>query len=121
MLASDPIATNERLNGAISSNNDDGITPELLETLIEGPGHFQKLPSLFDRSNIPPRRQDSPFRRFPSSHHQTIQAANDEREEKLKEPDGIYSRSIDFLSSVEDWYQRFLYLALHWKFHPPAL
>ena len=28
---------------------------------------------------------------------------------------------IDFLASTEAWYHRFLYLALHWKFHMPAL
>ena len=25
------------------------------------------------------------------------------------------------LASIENWYQRFLFLALHWKFHRPAL
>jgi len=86
--------------GNISSNNHDGITPELLDTLMEGPAHVQKLPSLFDQTIC---HQDSPLRNF------SARTTSDDR------------GSIDYLASVEDWYQRFLYLALHWKFHRPAL
>jgi hypothetical protein len=85
------------INGSISSNNDNGITPGLLDTLLEGPRHFRKLPSLFDQTIC---HEDSPLRNFsPQKYH----------------------RGMDRRASAEDWYQRFLYLALHWKFHRPAL
>ena len=91
------------INGSIFSNNDDGITPGLLDTLIEGPKNLRKLPSLFDQTIC---HKDSPLRNF--SPQTTTNPQND-------------GGGMDRLASVEDWYQRFLYLALHWKFHRPAL
>jgi hypothetical protein len=99
------------LNTKIESNNDDGFTPELVEILLDGPSHFQKLPSLFDQTIC---HEDSPLRSFPQTKEQRQQQQNQQGRGILNE-DGID------LASVEDWYQRFLYLALHWKFHRHAL
>jgi hypothetical protein len=100
------------LNRKIESNNDDGFTPELVETLLEGPSHFQKLPSLFDQTIC---HEDSPLRSFPQTKEQRQQQQQNQQGRGIINEDGID------LASVEDWYQRFLYLALHWKFHRHAL
>jgi hypothetical protein len=104
--------SNKWLNGKIESNNDDGFTPELLETLVLGPSHFQKLPSLFDQTIC---HEDSPLRNFPQTKEQRQQQQQNQQGRGILNEDGID------LASVEDWYQRFLYLALHWKFHRHAL
>eukprot|EP00536_Pseudo-nitzschia_multiseries_P016846 jgi/Psemu1/292734/fgenesh1_pg.1265_\ len=91
--------SDEWVFGNISSNEHDGITPALLDTLLEGSKHFRKLPSLFDQTIC---HDHSPLRNFIPRITSDLDSAN-------------------FLASVEDWYQRFFYLALHWRFHRPAL
>ena len=49
------------LDGTIASNNDAGFTPEMLETLLEGPLHLKKLPSIFDQTIC---HESSPLRSF---------------------------------------------------------
>jgi hypothetical protein len=85
------------IRGNIFSNNDNGVTPGLLDDLLEGPENFRKLPNLFDQTIC---HRDSPLRDFSPK---TLRG------------------DTDRLASTEDWYHRFLYLALHWKFHRPAL
>eukprot|EP00531_Pseudo-nitzschia_arenysensis_P014992 CAMPEP_0116135838 /NCGR_PEP_ID=MMETSP0329-20121206/11406_1 /TAXON_ID=697910 /ORGANISM="Pseudo-nitzschia arenysensis, Strain B593" /LENGTH=677 /DNA_ID=CAMNT_0003630669 /DNA_START=75 /DNA_END=2108 /DNA_ORIENTATION=+ len=92
-----PLNSDKWLSGTIASNNADNLTPELVDTLIEGPMNFLNLPSLFDQTMC---HEDSPIRTFSS-------------------PDRLGSFSQAALT--DDWYQRLLYLALHWKFHKPAL
>ncbi len=85
------------ISGSIHSNNAANLTPELLDTLIEGPRNFLNLPSLFDQTIC---NEDSPLRTF-------------------SPPDLLGSFSQAALTG--DWYHRLLYLAMHWKFHKPAL
>ena len=79
-------------SGNIFSNNANGITPELLNVLLEGPRNFLKLPSVFAQTIC---HEGSPLRNF-SPKNNRLEA------------------------SAEDWYHRFLYLSLHWRFHRPA-
>jgi len=103
------------INGNIESNNDDGFTSHLVEILLEGPNHFQKLPSLFNETIC---HEDSPIRSFPQMKEQRRQ---EQQEKKNQHARGIVNEEGIDVALIEDWYQRFLYLALHSKFHRPAL
>ena len=83
---------------------------------MEGPGKFQKLPSVFDQTIC---HENSPLRSFPQ---QQTTANNANTNDNNQNGYGIFKNKdgVD-LASVDDWYNRFLYLALHWKFHRPAL
>ena len=76
------------------------LSPEELDVVMEGPLHFDKLHALFQETLC---HDDSPLKQ--------VNSAN----EVAAPP------SLAFLQRTEEWYQRFFYLALHWKFHKPAL
>jgi len=105
--------SDEWIYGNIESNNDDGFTPDLVETLFEAPIHFQKLPSLFNETIC---HEDSPIRSFPQ-----IKEQRQKQQQQNQHARGVINEEGVDVALIEDWYQRFLYLALHWKFHQPAL
>ncbi|KAG7363128.1 hypothetical protein IV203_026488 [Nitzschia inconspicua] len=76
------------------SNNDAGMTADLIDTLLEGPKYFKKLSAVFQETIC---HDQSPLKQIAQQ-----------------------SPSVPLEQRVEEWYQRFFYLALHWKFHQPA-
>jgi hypothetical protein len=76
------------------------LSPEEIEVIMEGPLHFDKLHSLFQETIC---HDQSPLKQVQTNH--TVEPAP----------------SLSFWQRTEDWYQRFFYLAMHWKFHKPAL
>jgi len=102
------------IHGDIFSNNANGITPKLLDDLLEGPRSFRKLPWIFDQTIC---HRDSPLRDF-SSRHKNSRILRDATGRNTN-ASGDHRRLE--AASVEIWYHRFLYLAMHWRFHRPAL
>lgn len=90
-----PRNSNRWIQGNKDSNHDAGMSPELIDTLLEGPRQFVKLPDLFQQTIC---HEKSPFKAVAE---QTPPVPLEQR--------------------AEEWYQRFFYLALHWGFHRPAL
>jgi hypothetical protein len=101
-----PYNSDRWIQGTKDSNYDQGLTPELIETLLEGPRQFQKLSTLFQQTICHP---NSPLKNL--------------QQQQQQQPDSIHTTSspFDLEQRSEEWYQRFFYLALHWKFHQPAI
>jgi hypothetical protein len=100
-----PFNSNRWIQGRKDSNNDQSLTPELIETLLEAPRHFQKLSALFRQTIC---HDHSPLKNLQQQQQQQQQASS-------------YTTSLYMQQGAEEWYQRFFYLAMHWKFHQPAL
>ena len=107
-----PFNSEAWIRGEIFSNNDEGVTPGLLEALMEAPQNLERLPSVFDQTLC---HDDSPLRA----------SFGPDDDDLPEEEDGgggeAATGTVESLSATEDWYQRFLYLALHRSFHRPAL
>lgn len=108
-----PYNTDEWLNdnGNRTSNSDVGFTPELVDTLMVGPTHLEQLSQLLEQTlchpdgilrNVSPQQQQQ----------QSSSSIN---------IDNNNQRGMTDDWTVVGWYQRFLYLAIHWRFHQPAL
>lgn len=90
-----PHSSNRWIQGIKDSNHDEGMTLDSIETLLEAPRHFQKLSALFQ---------------------ETICHDNSPLKQVLEQ-----SPPVPLEQRAEEWYQRFFYLAMHWKFHQPAV
>jgi hypothetical protein len=106
-----PYNTDLWLNDSIHrpSNNDFSFTPELVDILLEGPIQLDKLSKLFEQTLCHP---DSVLRNA-SPHEQDAAATTTTMT--------MDDQNHTDLGTIEGWYHRFFYLALHWRFHQPAM
>lgn len=92
-----PYNSDRWIQGTKDSNHDEGMTPEMIETLLEAPRYFDKLSDLFQETICHP---NSPLKQVVAEQQ---------------------SPPVPLEQRAEEWYHRFFYLALHWKFHQPAI
>jgi hypothetical protein len=107
-----------------ASNNDEGFTPELVDTLLEGPTKLGRLPDLLGHTLCHP---GGPFRNLVATTTTTTRGSPSSSRQQEGGGEGGGNGNdgggvvVDPLGSAEDWYHRFFYLTIHWRFHQPAL